>query len=629
MNMLDINLKAFTQDPDSLKEQLQKQEVPLPYEIIPSKQGGVTFALGIEDNKKKLIHSKYDPVKEASRAIPTNRERDPDIVILGGFGFGYQAEAVLQAYPKAQVVAWEKEVGLFRLALEARDLRSLLTNPRFQIIAGEDFGVLIELLKTYQTRNISLINHRPLFEIFSEYYTDLRERIYAYLNSRDINVNTLNRFQKLWTRNLLNNLTEFVGNRGIAPLAKQFQGVPCVIVAGGPSLNKNIKLLSQVQNRGLIIACNTVLQPLLRNQIEPDLVIAVDPQDILEKYFRNTKLDKAYVVCEPSVSNKIVRKFPGKIVMVSSLFSLAKWLEQFGPTKGEIEIGGSVATGAYGLAQIMGCDPIVFVGQDLAYTNNKFHTKGTFFEQGWIYETTRFCTLTTTYFDLMKRVEPFETEGYYEGERVLTDRKFEMFKWWFESRFGKTDRTIVDATEGGCSKKHCKKMTFQEALDTYFTTPLEFELETILGSTQDEWDQHRVVEELQLIIQELDALIRRSERAKQLAHDLYRILYNHHVKGRDKPQRVNRILEELDELDQNMIPQRSVMEFISLTIQKIIHAIQDDTDQDFSEIERAHEPLMVARRSIMLYEELYESATYNSYIFNKVVGKLHILLESS
>ncbi len=43
-----------------------------------------------------------------------------------------------------------------------------------------------------------------------------------------------------------------------------------------------------------------------------------------------------------------------------------------------VQTGGSVATTALDVAINMGCNPIIFVGQDLAYTDGKSHSKDTF-----------------------------------------------------------------------------------------------------------------------------------------------------------------------------------------------------------------------------------------------------------
>ena len=44
---------------------------------------------------------------------------------------------------------------------------------------------------------------------------------------------------------------------------------------------------------------------------------------------------------------------------------------------------GSVLTTAYDLAVKLGCDPIVFIGADLAYTDAQPYCRGTVYEENW------------------------------------------------------------------------------------------------------------------------------------------------------------------------------------------------------------------------------------------------------
>ena len=47
---------------------------------------------------------------------------------------------------------------------------------------------------------------------------------------------------------------------------------------------------------------------------------------------------------------------------------------------GGLPMSGSVSTVAFGLARLLGCSPIVLVGQDLAYSGGRTHAAGTGYE---------------------------------------------------------------------------------------------------------------------------------------------------------------------------------------------------------------------------------------------------------
>ncbi len=54
------------------------------------------------------------------------------------------------------------------------------------------------------------------------------------------------------------------------------------------------------------------------------------------------------------------------------------WIERYTEPIGDIQSGGSVATSAFDLLLNLGCDPVILVGQDLAYTGREIHSSGTY-----------------------------------------------------------------------------------------------------------------------------------------------------------------------------------------------------------------------------------------------------------
>jgi hypothetical protein len=62
----------------------------------------------------------------------------------------------------------------------------------------------------------------------------------------------------------------------VGGLAGLFEGIPAVIAAAGPSLDRNIRDLVAVKDRVLIIACDTAARPLLSVGIDPHFVVGAD-----------------------------------------------------------------------------------------------------------------------------------------------------------------------------------------------------------------------------------------------------------------------------------------------------------------------------------------------------------------
>ena len=125
--------------------------------------------------------------------------------------------------------------------------------------------------------------------------------------------------------------------------------------------------------------------------------------------------------------------------------------------------GHSCSNVAYAVAHRIGCSPIILIGQDLAYTDNKFHSDA----------------VRADVFKMNNEV-PLQDSGseYFtediNGNKVRTSFVFNLFREFYEINISDTKQLLVDATEGGAKIKGSKIMTFREAIDTYCTEELKY-----------------------------------------------------------------------------------------------------------------------------------------------------------
>ncbi len=595
------------------------------YQIEMSKSGDPTLSVE-KDDGIILFHSKYHPKREAAKLIKAAVDEEPEVLIIGGIGLGYLVEEALNLFQRCEVVVCDFDWHILKSLLENRPVTHLFSHPRVHTVFADNPQALIEVMKPFQTTKIQLITHQPSYRLHPDYYDKLKSAVDHFQNTKEINVATLNRFQKLWTKNILKNLSHFITHKGVRHLFDQFKGIPCVVVAAGPSLAKNIDLLKDIKGKGIIISVDTSFQILQAHGIDPDFVIAVDPQDINKKYFENLKKSDAILVCEPSISPRIVRQYTGKKLMLGSLFHLVEWLEGMTEVKGNIEIGGSVATAAYGLGVKLGCDPIVFIGLDLAYSTNQTHMKGAYFEENWFYQWNRFENNHTLSRSFLKKFGLFDVKAY-DGGFVKSDRKFQMFQTWFESQFKKVNNTIIDATEGGAFIKNCEALPFKEVVRQYFCNPNGYrqQIEGI-SKTNVHLEGHKtllakVLQEMEQQLSAFHRLDKEVKKGKQLAKELYNHVFTSIRRKAPLPKRVQAIHTQLDAIDSMITSDSTLNALISITIQNIINEIGDNSDKDLNEMERQNHGLKVAKQSVNLYNGVAEGIQFNVEQFSKAIQR--------
>jgi hypothetical protein len=281
-------------------------------------------------------------------------------------------------------------------------------------------------------------------------------------------MNTLVLNSRRTAENVARNIGWYATAPSLSRLEKRHLGKPAVIVSAGPSLRKNQHLLKDLVGRAVIIAVQTTLKPLLEMGVEPDYVTSLDYHEICTRFFEKLpKSLKTELVAEPKANSAIFDMYPGPVSLLGNEFadSLLRDLEPK-LAKARLPSGATVAHLAYYLAEHLACDPIVFVGQDLGFSDGLCYAPGTSYDDVWRPETGQFCTVE------MKQWEQIARERFilrripdHMGRAMYTEERLFTYLQQFEREFAKSRARIIDATEGGAAKRGAKVMTLAAVIE--------------------------------------------------------------------------------------------------------------------------------------------------------------------
>ena len=338
------------------------------------------------------VHSLRDPVREARRLAESLGD---GVRIVLGFGLGYAAEAAAAQAPDRPVIVAECRPEIVRAALENRDLRDFFS--RFQVIfvlggSGEAILSALSLLdKRGEGRKVEpvLIRNPALVSLDEKWYAGVERRIRTAASRDDVNMATLRRFGKRWIRNLARNRDAIRDLPGISRLAGCLaaparqpgaEAFPVLLAAAGPSLDEIAPYVRDLAERCVIVAVDTSLRFFLDRDIDPDFVVAVDPQ-----YWNGRHLDRCPAPCtcliaESAVYPPVLRHPFSRIFLCASLFPLGGFIEDRLDPKGKLGAGGSVATSAWDFARILRPSALWIAGLDMAFPGLKTHFQGALFE---------------------------------------------------------------------------------------------------------------------------------------------------------------------------------------------------------------------------------------------------------
>jgi hypothetical protein len=380
-----------------------------------------------------LLHSPRDPRREARALVEREAGPDPSAAVVLGLGLGYAAEAFREAHPGVPLVVIEPDPGLARAAASARDLAPLAADPGVRLVIGAGPGAAAAALEGVPVERLAVLRLVAETSRSPGAFRAAEGAVRSLQLRREINGNTLARFGRLWVRNLAANLGAFLSSPGVGELAGLFDGMPAVVLAGGPTLDDALPLLPRIAERAVLVSVNTPLAACLAAGVHPDLVVVVDPQYWASRYLDWTSGFRGWIVAEPSTHPRALRRRTNRVFIASSLFPLGERLESAVGPKGKLGAGGSVSTAAWDLARLMGARPIHAAGLDLGFPGLRTHCRGTFFAEVRRASGTRTAPLEGWAFASLRDIGLFPAPSA-GGGVVATDRRMLLYRWWFENQ---------------------------------------------------------------------------------------------------------------------------------------------------------------------------------------------------
>jgi len=455
------NLKALeAKDPDLASRVLKINKDPS-CQVIRSKTG-MPNVIVVRENDGILLYDNDDPIKYCKEYLDGLDLNFAPIVIFCGLGLGYHLDLFFKEHHNRletkAIIIFEEDIRLFRIALEIAEFEKILSHPDIHFIIGEDIEEAVVRLEPVFLKAVHRVFLRsakvlPLpgsLRLNEDYYLSAVRAAKNAAKQLMVTAGNDSFDSLVGLENILSNVKHIAANPGINLLYDKFKSKPAVVVASGPSLTKNMHLLNDLKDRALVICCDPSFKPIMKRGIRPDLVVSLERTPGTEKFFEDFEdFDRIYYAVSPVVMPAAFDTFKGQKIITYRAFSHFDWLEM---DKGAIKTGPSVANMAFKVAKKLGCDPIILIGQDLAFGDDgNTHVKESVYGERDEY---------------YHEAGVFHVEGN-DGKPVKTNRIWDIFRLYYESDLTKYGGTCINATEGGARIRGTEIMPFSEAITKY------------------------------------------------------------------------------------------------------------------------------------------------------------------
>lgn len=483
-----------------------------------------------------LLGSGYDPVTEGRWLADQADPSSADLLVAIGLGLGHHIEAFRER-ASCPVLAYEPSPARLRALFEARDLSSLIEADEVHwAVDPADLGALFRQLYVPGIRIRPLI-HPAIAQLDPTGVREAVERIARAKNSSDLAAATRARMSGAWADLTAHNGAAVLDTTPFSRLRDSLCGMPAVVAAAGPSLEKQLPLLAEAAGRVAVIAIGQSLRALRRAGIAPDLVHVTESQDVSHQLELAGAVESEHLVVLPSSHPSLFRlPVRARFVATPATNPLAQWL---GRTMGfEDWIGGgtTVAHSAVRLAAALGADPILLIGQDLAFTDGRIYARGSAYDMAGI---RRDADGRLLYTRVREKAALFGTSSAHaderlvdvvyvdgwRGERIPTSRAYASFLDGYSelARELEADGTrLLNCTEGGARIPGLTHVPFAEALAACGPPPLD--PKSVIRNAHDEGPQGNrkaladAIDSARRILQKIESNLASARRERRRAH---------------------------------------------------------------------------------------------------------------
>jgi hypothetical protein len=417
-------------------------------------------------------HSPYDPVREVEKFYRDLRLEEADIVLHFGWGLGYCGEILRKRLKAdARAVIFEPDEELFKLSLAESANAAAFQDSRFQFVVGpkvcqffDDWG----LGHCRETDQFLLIEWPAALREHAAMAETLRGRLRAHLRDRAANLLTHFRNGGMYFQNAIGNFA-YQRDPDAGRLFGRFRDIPLVIVSAGPSLDRNINELRGMEDRCFILAVDTALRPLLAAGVMPHAVMIADPTELNATHIAGVMPESVYLIAEQAVHISAFQAAAKRFVFGLGLFPDSLFAK-FGLPKSCLGAWGSVATTALDFACRTGANPIIFTGQDFAYSWDRDYASHTIFHGR---------TFVVTQAPTVPGRDIF-------GNEVRTTENFIGYRDYFVRRIKQSPGVhFINATEGGILDQAVEILPLRDALRQWATRPVD--VHAILRHSHNSW----------------------------------------------------------------------------------------------------------------------------------------------
>lgn len=546
------------------------------------------------DEKWIYIGSKYNMKNEIDKFL--KQAKKTKIFIVFGFSAGEHVKALRDKFKDAQIKVFDpnEEIENYALSLKWVEDDENLNIIRFD---KDKMSGKLEFINEFNIQEVQVISFSNYTKIYDKEFLDLAESIKMKLYGCITERNTKFNFSETWFVTAINNIPYMAKSVLIDEYENAYKDKPAIIVSAGPSLDKNIDLLKGIEDDFFIITGGRPLRGLVEKQINPSLLVALDPQDINYRLVKGSIEDTDIpLLFFDSTNEKIVKNHNGYKIFS---FSSEEMYNFFDREPKVLSTYGSVAHSMVSAAILLGCNPIIFIGQDFAYTNDSAHSsyleskhKGSKFED-------------------VKNSTDLWVESVNDG-KVRTSIVLNLYRKGMEKIISQhPEIKFINATEGGARMKGTEEMTLSDVIKKYNGCTIE----ELKNKSVDSRISNKIAEKTHEMYENLKKIRKETKKAIKYTEDLEKNI------NLNRMNKVSELLRKLGDIDEYIKEKINSFLIIQSLLYPIVYAILTKRDTQ-EEVNKKEKIKNIINQNNILYNTITQVIEKTLHDFEEVDEEL-------
>jgi antitoxin component YwqK of YwqJK toxin-antitoxin module len=246
-------------------------------------------------------------------------------------------------------------------------------------------------------------------------------------------------------------------------LANAMQGIPAVLCGAGPSLAKQLPLLKTLSEQAFLMASGSAMNAVTQASIIPHVGGAIDHTQTQASRQLTSFAYDVPAFYQNRFYGPALAQWHGPLLYMpgSGNYRVSEWFEkELGIQDAEqLIMGVSTSNFLLEIAHFLGCNPIILIGMDLAYTNERRYSEGVSEQPSEIFKNAGRILVTST-----------------NGGEVETTNQ-----WFYEAvciaAFKQRNPEVIciNATEGGMAIPSIPNAVFSQAVNEYLVDSWDIE----------------------------------------------------------------------------------------------------------------------------------------------------------